>query len=466
MNSSYDFLIIGAGPAGTPAAMALAHADKSVLLVEKGAGPGGTCLFEGCIPSKIFRESARRLREINEAADFGLCLPTLDTRINWSAIQQRKRTILQRRSNAALSHIEQIDTLDYVQGTAQFLNAREAKIHIDDQNMQQVHFEQAIIATGSTAYRPAIKGMHHPRVFDSESILNIDHIPKELVIIGAGPIGVELAQIFHTFGSHVMLLEAAPQILGPVDKDLAEQLHQRMHKNGIKIHTQCKVNSIIHSGQSVYVEYFEEGEKQHQFTDTVLVAVGRRPNISTLGLENLNINYNNHGIEVNNTMQTSEAGIYAVGDVTGQPMFAHWATAQGLALAQHLLGHKVKFPEAKNNTSVIFSEPELASAGLTEDKARETGFDVAVAHYNFQQDARAQIAGRDEGMLKIVYDKSTHQVIGVHALVEGADALMGEAALLIKAGLPIEAIAAAIHPHPTLSESFVQAIRAAMANAK
>ena len=133
MNSSYDFLIIGAGPAGTPAAMALAHADKSVLLVEKGAGPGGTCLFEGCIPSKIFRESARRLREINEAADFGLCLPTLDTRINWSAIQQRKRTILQRRSNAALSHIEQIETLDYVQGTAQFLNAREAKIHIDDQ---------------------------------------------------------------------------------------------------------------------------------------------------------------------------------------------------------------------------------------------------------------------------------------------------------------------------------------------
>ena len=183
-------------------------------------------------------------------------------------------------------------------------------------------------------------------------------------------------------------------------------------------------------------------------------------------LENLNINYNDHGIEVNNTMQTSEAGIYAVGDVTGQPMFAHWATAQGLALAQYLLGHKVKFPEEKNNTSVIFSEPELASAGLTEDKARETGFDVAVAHYNFQQDARAQIAGRDEGMLKIVYDKSTHQVIGVHALVEGSDALMGEAALLIKAGLPIEAIAGAIHPHPTLSDSFVQAIRAVMTNAQ
>ena len=465
MHSHYDILIIGAGPAGTPAAMSLATAGKKVLLVEQGAGPGGTCLFEGCIPSKIFRESARRLREINEAADFGLCLPTRDTQINWSAIQQRKRTILQQRSDAALSRIGQIETLDYEQGTAHFINAKEAEIENDD-GVHKVHFKQAIIATGSTPYRPDIRNIHHNRVFDSESILNIDHIPKELVIIGAGPIGIELAQIFHHFGSKVLVLEATSHILGPVDKELAEQLHQHMLQTGIKIQTQAKVDNFVHSGQSIFVEYIVDGEKQHQFTDAVLVAAGRRPNINTLALESLNINYNNHGIEVNNTMQSSEAGIYAVGDVIGQPMFAHWATAQSLALAQHLLGHKVKFPEAKTNTAVIFSEPELAMAGLTEEQAHETGIDVAVAHYNFEQDARAQISGRNEGMLKIVYDKNTHQVVGVHALVEGADALMGEAALLIKAGLPIEAIAGAIHPHPTLSESFVQAIRAAMANAK
>lgn len=466
MKTHYDFLIIGAGPAGTPTAMALAQSGKHVLLVESGAGPGGTCLFEGCIPSKILRESARRLREINEAAEFGLCLPTLDTQINWSAIQERKQEILQRRSNAAMSRLKKIKSLDYIQATARFVNTSEAQININDEETQSIQFKKAIIATGSNAFRPPIRGINHPRVYDSESILNINHIPKELVIIGAGPIGVELGQVFNTFGSKVIILEGSAEILGHVDKDLATQLHQHMQKNGIEIHTHCRVNSILPSGQSVYVEYLLDGKKQHKFTDTVLVAVGRRPNISSLGLDNLNVQHNQQGITVDDTLQTTEPGIYAIGDVIGQPMFAHWATAQGLALARHLLGQPVKFPDPTTNTSVIFSEPELAMAGLTEEQAKEAGIDVDVAYYNFHEDARAQISGRDEGMLKIIYDKNNHKVVGVHALVEGADALMGEAALLIKTGLPIETIAAAIHPHPTLSESFVQAIRMAMSTSK
>ena len=465
MQSHYDVLIIGGGPGGTPTAMALASAGKQVLLVESGDGLGGTCLFEGCIPSKIMRESARRLRELREAADFGLCLPTQDVRLDWSAIQERKRAILQRRSEAAKVHLQQFPSLNFIQGSANLLGPRQAQINLADDKSVQVDFEHAIIATGSIPSLPPIKGIDHPRVLDNQSILAIDHVPNDLTIIGAGPIGVELAQIFHTFGSKVTILEIAPGILGPVDQELAGLLRQRMEADGIEVHTDCHVSAIAHSGQDVYVEYTPSGQdKQHQFTENVLVAVGRRPNISRLGLESTAIQHTAHGIEVDATLQTTEPGIYAVGDVIGQPMFAHWATAQGLMLARHLLGQPVAFPEPRTNTAVIFSEPELAMAGLTEVQGQEAGIDVGIARYEFKQDARAQIAGRDTGILKIVFDKANRKVLGVHVLVEGAGDLMGEAAVLIKTGLPLEAIAGAIHPHPTLAESFVLAVRNAMAS--
>jgi len=465
MQSHYDVLLIGGGPGGTPTAMALASAGKQVLLVERGEGLGGTCLFEGCIPSKIMRESARRLRELRESADFGLCLPTQDVRLDWSAIQERKRTILHRRSEAAKAHLQQFTNLHFLHGSAQFLGPRQFQINLADGISVQVGFEHAIIATGSVPFLPPVHGIDHPRVLDNQAILSIDHIPDDLTIIGAGPIGVELAQVFHTFGSKVTILEAALGILGPVDAELAKQLRQRMEQRGIEIHTNCKVSAIVHSGQSVSVEFTPAGQdKQHHFTGNVLMAVGRRPNINGLGIENTAIEHDAHGIKVDATLQTTEPGIYAVGDVIGQPMFAHWATAQGLALARHLLGQPVPFPDPATNTAVIFSEPELAMAGLTEAQAIAAGLDVGVARYDFKQDARAQITGRDSGLLKIVFDKASQKVVGVHALVEGAGDLMGEAALLVKVGLPIQAIAGAIHPHPTLTESFVQAIRAVMAS--
>lgn len=461
-----DYLIIGGGPGGTPTAMALASAGKSVMLVEKGAGLGGTCLFEGCIPSKIFRESARRLRELREASDFGLCLPTQDVTINWSAVLERKHAILKRRSEGALQNTGRLPTLKTVFGQCRLLSSRSAIIEQEDGTTQEIHFEKAILSTGSVPFLPPIKGIDHPRVHDSESILNIDHVPEKLVIVGGGPIGVELGQVFNTLGSHVTILETAPRILGPVDEELAMSLQQTMQQEGIDIHTSCQVEAIVHSGQSVFVEYTDQaGEKQHNIADTVLMVTGRLPNVEGLGLENTEVKHDAHGIEVDATLQTTEAGIYAVGDAVGQPMFAHWATAQGLALARYLMGQPAPFPTANTNTAVIFSEPEIGIAGLTEQQAKQAGLDIAVARYDFHNDARAQIDGRDAGLLKIIFEKESHKVVGVHALVEGAGEIMGEAALLVKAELPIEAIAGSIHPHPTLTESFVMAVRAAMAKA-
>lgn len=461
-----EFLIIGGGPGGTPAAMALAAAGKDVMLVEKGPGLGGTCLFEGCIPSKIFRESARRFRELKDAADFGLCLPTRDVTVNWSAVLERKRSILTRRGEAALQGSRRFPTLNTAFGACRLLDARSAVIESADGEAQQVNFDKAILATGSRPFIPPIKGSDHPRVYDSESILNIDHIPKRLVIIGGGPIGVELGQVFNTLGSDVTIFEATSRILGPVDEELATGLQQRMLDDGIDVVTDCKVRSILTTGQNVFVEYTDaDGAAQHKLADTVLMVTGRRPAVDGLGLEMTRIEHGPHGIVVDENMETGESGIYAVGDVVGQPMFAHWATAQGLALARRLLGQPVAFPSVATNSAVIFSEPEIGMVGLTEKQARQSGLDIQVARYAFKQDARAQISGNADGALKILFESDSHKIIGVHVMVEGAGELMGEAALLVRTGATLEAVASTIHPHPTLTESFAVAARNALAAA-
>ena len=378
---------------------------------------------------------------------------------------QRKRRILQQRGEGARHKAAQIPTLDLRFGEAVLTSARSADITLRDGGAESFTFSQAIIATGSTPTRPSIRGIEHNCVLDSESILDIDHIPQKLVIIGGGPIGVELGQMLNTFGSEVCILEASENILRPVDTALALKLQALMVADGIEILSGISAVEIVHTGKGAFVNFKDsQGLPQHRITEKVLLVTGRHPNVEGLGLENTAIKHDPHGIEVDAQLQTGEAGIFALGDVIGNPMFAHWATAQGLALARHMLGQPVVFPGEETNTAVIFSEPELAMAGMTEHQAKAAGIDFDVARYDYRQDARAQIQGRACGLLKILYERSSHKIIGVHALVEGADDIMGEAALLVKAGLPIELLAAAIHPHPTLTESFALAARAALAS--
>jgi len=464
MEKHYDILVVGGGPGGTPAAMALAQAGKKVLLVEAGGGLGGTCLFEGCIPSKIFHETARRLRDVVRAGEFGISLPTELVQLNWRKVQTRKREILQRRSEAAIKRVSQIKTLGLLFGRAQLQGPRQAEIHPHQGEPFTVRFEQCILATGSRPNHLPVHGADLPRVYSSDAILDIECIPEYLTVIGGGPIGVELAQVFHALGANVTLLERGPRILSGVDEELAKLLEQHLIVQGITLQLNVSVKSICHSGKGLFVQYdLGEGGCDQSFATAVLMAAGRHAHIDGLGLETTAISASPHGIAVDETLQTAEPGIYAVGDVTGQPMFAHWATAQALALARHLLGQPAPFPQPAHNSAVIFSTPELAMAGLTEAQARAAGMEVAVARYDFSQDARAQIGGHDSGLLKIVYTTLDRKIVGVHALVDGAANLMGEAALLVHAGLPLEAIATAIHPHPTLTESFVQAARMALA---
>ena len=458
-----DILVIGGGPGGTPAALALASAGRRVLLVEKGAGLGGTCLFEGCIPSKILHESAQRLAAIRQAQAFGLQLPAGEIGIDWKTIMQRKAAILQRRSDGALQRARHIPTLTVQFGSAELLGPHRARLVPHDGTAEEIGFAHAIIATGSVPSPLPVAGIDLPQVLTSDQLLDIKRLPKRFVVIGGGPIGVEMAQIFATFGCTVTVIEADPRILAPVDEEIAAALQSQFRAQGIGLAVGAQVVGIVGKDDHVGVQYRDAAGAPHEVeADIVLEATGRYPNVDGLGLGNTAVRYDHHGVKVDEKLETHEPGIYAVGDVVGHPMFAHWATAQGLALARHLLGKPTRFPTAAVNSAVIFTTPEVGIAGLTESEARAARHDVGIARYDYRTDARAQVSGHADGFAKIVYDKATRAVLGVHVLAEGAASILGEGALAVAAGLTIDVMAAAIHPHPTLSESMGFAAREAL----
>ena len=460
-----DVLVIGGGPGGTPAAMTLAHAGRRVMLVEAGAGLGGTCLFTGCIPSKIFRETAFRRAEMARASAFGLDLPQGWTGpVNWPTLQARRYHILTGRAAGALANARQLPGLEVVFGRARLTGPRAAVIERHGEAPRAVRFGNAILATGSSPSRLPIPGADLPRVIDSEGLIGIGFVPETMVLIGAGPVGVEMAQIFAMLGTRVTVLEAAPRILGPVDATLAELLASHMTGAGISVEIGVRVERIeaaVSNGHCVH--YSRDGKDASVSAQVVAIVAGRHPNVVGLGLEATDVEHGPHGIAVNEQLETTEPGIFATGDVVGNPMFAHWATAQALAVARHILGMPVDFPRPEHNSAVIFSSPEIGMVGLTEEAARAAGMDIDLAEYDYRIDARAQIAGEALGGCALSIAEFDRRIVGIHALVEGAADLMGEAALAVRNGLTLEQMAASIHPHPTLTEAFGLATRAALA---
>lgn len=448
-----DILVIGGGPGGTPAAMALAQAGKRVMLVDQGEGLGGTCLFEGCIPSKIFRETASRLRAAARARTFGIDPGAADPKAVWSEVMARKRAILSGRGEAALATARALSTLTVVRGSAVLLGPRHASVAAAGASPLEVRFDRAILATGSQATRPAFPGADLPEVWLSDRLLSIDRVPPSIVLVGGGPIGVEMAQIFRFLGSTVTLLHGGERILPAMEPDLALRLQAILREDGIDVRCGVRAHAIAPSSQGLAVQYLDaRGKAGEAAGEHVALAVGREPRVDGLGLDTTRVQVGPQGVRVDAQLQTHEPGIYAAGDVVGQPMFAHWATMQSLAIAQHLLDRPAPFPRPEHNTAVIFSHPEFAIAGLTSAQARAAGLDVETATYDYAVDARAQI-GAETGLLRLVFDAGTHRVLGVHALVEGASDVIGEAALAVRHGMTLEQLAQAIHPHPTLTEA-------------
>lgn len=455
MNDNYDVLVIGGGPGGTPAAMQLASRGKKVLLVEKSGKLGGACLFVGCIPSKIIKHAADEYDSTSRAA-FGRQAASEDRSVVWRNIRATMDRILSSRSDAALQRVKRIPGLTFVAGSARFASNRRVEIEESGGKKNSCTFEQAIISTGSVPSIPPFGGNAAQKVLTSEMLFERDALPESLVIIGGGPIGVELAQMLSKLNVKCTIIEMLDTILhGIVEPEFVDRLTQKLYESNIGVYASSKVREIERSDRDFYTSFTDaQGDRKTIQSQQVMVAAGRLPNVGDLNLEATGIQFSQRGIAVNEYLETHVKGIYATGDVIPGPKFAHTATYEGHIAAANILKGNVQKADFSKNSWVLFSEPEVASVGYTQAEAINHGHEIITGSYNYEIDAAAQISGNPFGVLKFVVDKKTRQIIGVHVFTRGAASIIGEAALIVSGKLTLQDVAQAIHPHPTLTEAF------------
>ena len=450
--NKYDLVVIGAGPGGTPAAQQAAMMGKKVLLIDDRGEPGGECLFDGCIPSKILEESADNYYLSNHMSIFDVEVDGA-TKINWANVVEKKDKIVNQRSLAALKSLEKI--LTFKKGIAGFGSDKTILITSSDGSTENVSFEKAIVATGSSPFIPPIKGNGVDKLWTNKEMFDEEDLPENVLVIGGGPIGVEFAQMLSKLGVKCTIVERFDRILGPVDEEFAERIQMKMQKeNDIDIYVSTNILEVNFANNRFNVQCEKDGNVFTLDADRAIISAGRTASVQNLALEKAGIEYDRKGIVVDEFLQTKNANVFAIGDVIKGPKFAHIATYEA-GIAVHNMYNPQKIAVDFNKVSwVLFSDPEIASAGLTYQEARNKGMDVILGQYDYDEDARAQINENDTGALKFVVDKKTHKIVGIQIMVEGASGIIGEAALIISAKLTLEDVASAIHPHPTLTESF------------
>uniref|UniRef100_UPI00260B260F FAD-dependent oxidoreductase n=1 Tax=Acidiferrobacter sp. TaxID=1872107 RepID=UPI00260B260F len=460
-----DVLIIGGGPGGEDCARELADHGRRVVMVNDAPLPGGECLWRGCIPSKAWRAAADRIRDRRHDADLGVQNtgnPTLD----WGGLDTMRRRVLTTRGEMALKTDKGV-RIDVREGYAYFDSAHSAVIvpgaAKDPYERQapkagasgaRITFGSAVIATGAPPFVPPIPGADGKAVLTSDTVWNLDAPPKRLVIVGAGAIGLEMAQIFADFECAVTVLEARERVLPEVEAEVATQLAALLaREQRLTIITSAAVRGIDGPPGAVVVRYEGGGREQTVSADYVLLATGKRPVTDALGLERAGVETRRGAVVVDTRGQTNVPHIFAVGDVVGGYMLAHTAGHQGRVAAQTLLGHDAVYDERKD-CGVIFTRPQAAFVGLSAEQARAQGHDPAEIKVPFSVDAKAMITGETAGFIKMVADKTTRRILGVHFLADHADTLIGSAVLMVSAELTLDQVGSAIHPHPTQTELF------------
>ncbi len=440
-------IIIGAGPGGYEVAVRAAKAGKSVLVVE-ARHLGGTCLNEGCIPTKCLCKNAALLQEIKEASVFGIS--TGDIRFDLATAIERKNSVVERLT-AGIQSLMKTPGITLVEGTAQFVDD-----HTIDVNGTQYTADHIIIATGSVSKFLPIEGAHSEGVVTSTELLNIRDIPARLCIIGGGVIGLEFASIFNAFGSQVTVVEYCKEIIPNFDRDIAKRLRTALKKQGITFQTGAAVTAIRRdeAGHSI-VEYTEKSSTKSIEADLVLMAVGRAANTTSLNLADVGIAFTPKGITVNDNMQTSIPHIYAVGDVNGLCQLAHAATFQSYRALNHILGNTDDI-DFDIIPAAVFTSPEVATVGLSEEQAEAKGIPYSTHKAFYRANGKALSMGAEEGLIKILTD-SDGIIIGCHILGEHAADIIHEATLLIRNRATLEQLKDCIHAHPSLSEIFLAA---------
>ncbi len=447
--------VIGAGPGGYAAAFLAADIGMEVTLVDLDADPGGVCLYRGCIPSKALLHVARLLDEAREAQRWGVTFG--EPEIELGRLRAWKNEVVGKLTGG-LGQLARRRKVTFIQGRATFRDAQSLSIETAPGRVETLAFDHAILATGSSPLTLPGFPTNSERVLDSTAALEISRVPKTLLVVGGGYIGLELGSVYATLGSRVTVVELTPNLLPGVDTDLVRPLAKRLDSKFEEILLNTRVIEIqeITGGVGVKLED-KAGEQRESVFEQVLVSVGRKPNSGGLGLENTRVEIGDgQFVRVDEQQRTAEPSIFAIGDVVGQPMLAHKAAHEGRTALEVIAGHNVAFAPAAI-PAVVFTDPEIAWCGLTETDAARTGQTVEVARFPWAASGRASTLGRDDGLTKLVLDPDSGRVLGVGLCGPGAGELIAEGVLAIEMGAVATDVRLAIHPHPTLSETLMEA---------
>jgi len=456
MSNSYsDLLIIGAGPGGYAAAFHAADHGLNVTLVDPKDNPGGVCLYKGCIPSKALLHAAKLIHETQESPAWGLNFGKAELDID--KLRDWKNGVVSQLTGG-LGQLVKQRKINYIQGRAFFKSNRLLQVTAVDGSDRTIEFGNAIIATGSRPVTIPGIDMEHPNILNSTGALALESIPERLLVIGGGYIGLEMGTAYAAFGSRVTIAEMLPNLLPAMDKDLVRILKKSLDKKFEEILLSTKVKQVRDEKNKLRVSFeLKDGSLREELFDKIIVSVGRRPNSDAIGLENTSVGLSEKGfILTDDRTATTVENIYAIGDIAGGMMLAHKASHEGFTAVDNILGRKASFNPAAI-PAVVFTDPEIAVAGIGEDEAKAKGLDVEVTRFPWAASGRALTMARPDGLTKIIFDRESGRTLGVGIVGAGAGELIAEGTLAIEMAALASDVKLTIHAHPTLSETFMEA---------
>src|SRR5438105_7251432 len=453
--SNLRIAIVGGGPGGYAAAFLAADLGMKVTMIDPEVNPGGVCLYRGCIPSKALLHVAKLIEESHQAKNWGIEFS--DPKIDLARLRSWKEGVV-KKLTGGLGQLSKQRSVQYIRGRASFENSNTLRVAKASGGNEALTFDRIVLATGSRpSIIPSLK-LDSPRMMDSTSALDLPDIPKTLLVIGGGYIGLELGSVYATLGTRVTVVEMLPGLLPGADRDLVLPLHKKLEKMFESIQVNTTVAALKEESSGIRATLKgSDGKTSDKSFDRVLMSVGRKPNSEIPGLDKTKVQLGQRSfIQVNEQLQTHDPNIFAIGDVVGEPMLAHKASHEGRTAVEAIAGHKVAF-EPNAIPAVVFTDPEIAWAGLTETQAKELNREIAVAKFPWAASGRAITLDRPEGMTKLIIDPKTERVLGVGIVGVGAGELIAEGVLAIEMCAAAADLELTIHPHPTLSETIMEA---------
>lgn len=455
-SSQYDVVIVGSGPGGYVTAIRAGQLGLKTAVIEKEPRLGGTCLHVGCIPTKALLFNAEVLDFFQNSEEYGITCQ--DFSLNWAAVQARKDRIIHKLSRG-IEFLFKKNKVEWIAGQGSIAGPGSIRVEVSKGKPITIKAKHIILATGSEAKMLPGMEVDGDTILTNREVLDLKEIPRSMVIVGAGAVGVEFASIFSRFGSKVTLIEMLPHIVPLEDKEVSQELAKLFKKNGISVHTGARVSGATKMKQGIEISFSTSEEKgQKVEAEKLLVAIGRTPRSQGIGLENTTANIEKGFIKTDHFMQTEEPNLYAIGDlVANSPLLAHVAEAEGIVAVTHASQKAVEPINYRQIPNCTYCEPQVASVGLSEEQARKEGHTVKIGKFPFGANSKAAILGKEEGFVKIVSEEHYGEILGVHIIGPYATEMIGEAVMAMRLEGTTLDLALAIHAHPTLSEAMLEA---------